>query len=327
VITLEQTAREAPKTVPVADLLAQASEQQAAAVLAIRADDKIAATNHETDALQSLRDALAKINELQDEQQQEEDQAEREKLRAEYQKLANEQRDIRKASDGLSKQGELDRRQKQDARQLGVREQALRDKAAELGGHDDIRKTMVFRHMHERIDDNAGKAADTLNQSQADGLLLRRQAAVANDLQMMADALEQMNREPDPFLGPNNEGGGGQGGGQQKPPLIPPISELRLLRNVQESIYVATRQLNDTPADALPTPQREQAAEELGAQQKELHDLGNDLLEQLQQQMGMPQQGPVPEGARPGPQPVVPEEPADERQETGELPIIIDDDD
>ncbi len=285
-MTVQETAKQSRETQPVAEFIGKAVDAQAAAVLALRANNKDDAMTGETDAVRHLQDALAKLREEQQKQQDEEDRQTRDKLRQEYEKLVAEQKAIRAESQKLAEVEKLTRRQRQELLKLSAREDALRAAAQKLGEHEEVVKTLVFRHLHGRIETEAAAAVDQLKKAQADALLLRREASVANDLQMMADALAEANRDQDEFAQRQQGGdqGGGQQGQQQRPPLIPPVAELKLLRNVQASIYKSTRSLHDIPAERMKPDTRKAEAAQLGQQQNDLAGLGTQLLEKLEQQ-------------------------------------------
>jgi len=100
----------------------------------------------------------------------------------------------------------------------------------------------------------------------------------------------------------NDDGGSGSGGGGQPPPLVPPIAQLKLLRGLQESVYRSTRLLDESGA-ALDEASRSTRLDELGAAQKELTDLGQKLIEMMQQGGGAPPNGPDIQPGEPGGQP------------------------
>ena len=87
-------------------------------------------------------------------------------------------------------------------------------------------------------------------------------------------------------------------------PLIPPVAQLKLLRGLQEQIYNQTRSMDSR--NDLDSAQRRTRLRELGQHQRELMDLGEEMLEAL---------APGGQGGQPNPDgepPAGPQEPAPE---------------
>ena len=124
----------------------------------------------------------------------------------------------------------------------------------------------------------------SLDRSRADHQVLMDQAAVSRNLRLMAGALEQAKKEQSPFdrpnAGQNGNGQGQQAGSGKKPPLVPPIAELKLLRGLQEAVYLETRSV-DEGRQELTDSQRVTVLENLATQQADLNNLGQDLIRKL----------------------------------------------
>lgn len=301
---VEAEAMQAGETAEVGKPLGEAVRDQAEAVKAIRVGDKEAALAGETAALAHLEEALALINEQQDEQQQEQQRQERLKIRQAYYDLADRQ----DALVTIVKQHERDEEySRRDWRQInGLYEEPLEDKsfdeaqqsiqdgAKEL--EEQIGEAMVYKSLHRRIDQAANRAVNRLEGRTIDGLVIEDQKAVARMLRSMGDALDDT-ADPDKFEKDRDEQqqGGGQepGGGQpgEEPPLVPDLAQIKLLREVMIVLRQQTEAV-DAAGDALTPIQREERLGDLAQQQRELKDLGQQLIQKLEQQMQPPAEEP-----------------------------------
>jgi len=282
--------------------LDRAADAQGAAVAALRAEPLAFedALDAEDRSLALLREALANAEEL--EQQVEEDivQQKRQELIAQYAELAERQAALRGETLELQALDELDRRALVDARRQGniqeeIRQalEAMRDDTAEISD------SIVFSHAHDLIDDWAQAVSNRLRDGDVGPEVTDREMAIAESLGQIVTALEEEQQRSEFEQGQGNQGAGGGGGGEgQQPPLFPPITELKLLRGLQEQIYHQTRALDEAgPADDAA---RRQRLRELGRRQQELMDLGEQMLEKLAPQQPeqpiQPDQPDVPPG-------------------------------
>jgi hypothetical protein len=94
-------------------------------------------------------------------------------------------------------------------------------------------------------------------------------------LQRMADALERR-PEDQPFDRQQAGGGGGGGGGGQQPPAVPPVAELRLLKDLSEQALQEMQRIDQAPD--LPADQRSQEVQALTNHLRAISDLGKRLL-------------------------------------------------
>jgi hypothetical protein len=119
------------------------------------------------------------------------------------------------------------------------------------------------------------------------------------------EALEELLAPPEEFAKQNEQGGQGSG---MPPDLIPSVVELKLLRGLQEDVYEETRDLDGR--QDMAEEQRHGRIEGLGARQRELLDLGREMLRRLEQRRGPPAESPDPteSPADPDPAPDVPDE-------------------
>jgi len=272
-----------PETAAAAGPLGDATEDQATAVKSLRAADRDPADAAHTAAVEDLEAALKALEQQQDQQEQDNADQEREELKKAYAELADRQDKLITQTGPFAEAAAADRLtrvQKRDLRTThGPEQEAIRRAALEL--QDKVGETLVYRKMHERLDDAAARAAEAMTGSQIDAGVALDQRTVAAMLRAMAEALEEEQQEEDGFdQPPGDGGGGGGGGGQQEQPLVPDLAELKLLKAMQEVIYEQTRATHD--ADPDPTdPAARGRIEGLGEQQRELHDLGEQMLEKL----------------------------------------------
>lgn len=272
-------------TAQVADKLNEASSHQASAVTALRAERRDAAREAEDGSLALLTDALALVKQMQEAQQREQRRKQREELLEAYEKLAEQQDELRDKTAPFAEAERITRRQRAELINLGHAEADLRVAVKEAAQPD---QPLLFEHMHGRIDTAAEDAVTTLRRGAVEGDVIDRQTSVSMMLRQLAAALERAQQEDDGFNEAGGGGGGGGGGQQQQQSLVPPEAELRLFRGLQESIYNRTRAIEDNNADDT---QRRKALQNLAVEQRELAGLGEQLIEQMQQQRsGQPQE-------------------------------------
>lgn len=308
----EQAKAEAPGA---ARQLGQASERQGEAVTALRQSQRDPALAGEKLALTSLDEALKELQKAKDKTEKKEADKNRQKLQEQYEKLAAKQDELRKKTMTFTAKPGLTRRERVDLIDLGHAEADLQVAAADLGR--EVNETLLFRHLHGRVDKLAAQAASRLRAGQADAAVPQDQGQVSALLRTMAGALAEAQGKKDDFdKGESQAGGGGGGGGGGPEPLIPPLAELRLLRGMQEEMLVRTRQLDQPVAaapapapegDAGPTPAeaREKQVIDLSAQQRELSSLGERLINLMLAKQGMMREPPkdaMPKPTAPKPQ-------------------------
>ena len=123
-------------------------------------------------------------------------------------------------------------------------------------------------------------------------------ATDANPTVAVLESLESESDGDDSPFGQNEPNGQGQAGqsqqqqDQQEPPsLFPPVSELKLLRNLQGQIYRQTRAIDEeVDASEAPIARSGSNLSELAEMQSELFDLGTRLLESMKQEDEMESQ-------------------------------------
>ena len=274
----QEQAEGAPETAEVAPSVAKAVGSQGEAIVAMRAEDKPPAAVAEDDSLEALEQALAMLEELKRQAEQDQTDQEREELREAYLALAERQEGLAGQTAEMLDAGPITRKQRAELLGLSQDQQQLGQEASDLS--EQVAQTLVFKRLHRRLDVLANRAANGLRRGVADDEVLRGQQQVALLLSTMAAALDE-DRQDSEFV-ENQSGGGGGGGGGGEPQLIPPVAELKLLRGVQETLYRATRRLETDP-EPSGSARMEQRLQELSTQQRELSDLGNQMVEQMQQ--------------------------------------------
>lgn len=255
--------------------LEAAAQGQTQAQSALTAGSAADAQAAQASALSALERALAAARAAQDDASQDAARDARAALRKAYTELAQHQDDLRTTTAAAEPApgAALPRRARAALRGLATEQTQLRTDAGVLA--QEVESTLVFKHIHVRIDTTALAAAQALRAGDP-GRAARAQNRVATLLRAMAAALEDPEKTQDFAQADAPSGGGGGGGGAgQDPPLVPPLSELLLLRSMQQAVYDETRHMHDAPAaDAGPR------AAELGAQQREIADLAHRLMQQ-----------------------------------------------
>jgi hypothetical protein len=229
-----------------------------------------------------LKEARDLAEELQQQTQEDELRRQREDLIEVYRAFAEQQMAVRESTVELAPQpGEqLGRRELVEARRLGTQQEDIRT------GLDDLRRrtselmdSPVFSHVHRRIDEWSTQVRSDLNEGRINVSVTDRQQMIIRSISRLIEALEQSIRPPDDFEGDQGDGGGGGGGDQ---PLIPPITELRRLRGIQQEVYEQTIDV-DGRRD-MDDSQRRERMRDLGREQRDLQRLGEEMLERLRQQ-------------------------------------------
>jgi hypothetical protein len=260
---------------------------QADAVVNIRTgiEAKSAAQNAETESLTELNKALELAEKLADEAEGDSNDEKRNELAKKYQGALDEQLAIIEATKTRAEAESKDRRWRQGVMQIGDRQADLRVALNDLS--EELADTIVYKSVHEQIDQWTGDASSRLRKALADNRTLYDQNMAASSIGALIEALKP-EKPPEEFAENEQEeeddGGGGGGGGPQ--PLIPPMAELKLLRSRQTQVYDMTKMLNDRP---IPAAQGgDEIVDDLSTQQSDLAETGMQLIEQLKNQ----QQGP-----------------------------------
>jgi hypothetical protein len=288
---------------PVARLVARASDAQGEAITALRArpaPDLAGALDAEQRSLVALREALDTAQRLEDQQQQIENRRMLAQLRQRYRALLEREVALRANLDQYATKDELSRRERFEVRSLGEEQVAIADELATVRTETaELAEARVFDFAQTALERDAAEAAGALRDARAADAIPPADAAIAT-LSMLVRALEDAERQNNPFDDDNAGGGGGGGGaGQGQQPAIMPIHELKLLREMQATLLQRTR--------IAETAQNAAASERIAKDQTQLHTLGAELLQRIQSQSQgpmppmRPEQAPTPEDRNPTP--------------------------
>jgi len=276
----EEVAARSQETAALTEAIGKAVNEQGRAVGALENAVKTEATDAEQTALDQLQRALAAVRERQRQQRAEQAQQDRARLRQAYERLAAQQQELNGQIAALLDSPRLDRRQQADLRGGEAAQAAIRKDADLLWS--DVGSTLIFNRLHEKIDAAAQRVERQLAAGSTDTGIRADQVEIHSALRLMAAALEQQTKS-EQFDRPAGDGQGGGGGGGDSGPssaeqAVPPLAELRLLREMQQRVYDTTRALAGEPSrDTLMR---------LADDQQELADLGARLKEMAEQQMG-----------------------------------------
>ena len=282
----------------IARTLDRASDAQGEAVIALRGQpvQDAAAETAEQHSLELLREAKAMAEELQKQVEEEQTRQQREELMEAYRQFAQQEVALREQTLELRAQDEADRRRLVESRRLGNVQDEIRRGIADLQNQsDELMKSTMFTHVHQLIDQWALSITEAMREGDNGVDVTDRQQQVADSLARLVKALEEAMRTPDEFA-QNQQQGGNQGGQQSggPQPLIPPVAELQLLREMQEQVYNQTRAMDSR--DDLTDTQRQDRLTDLGRQQRDLMELGRDIIEALQRAAeGPPTGDPTPQ--------------------------------
>ena len=269
----------------IARLLDRAADAQGAAVTALRARpaDSASVEEAENRSLELLQEAKELAEQLQEEAHEREVLRQREELIAAYRQFIERQVAVRSEALELSQHEQLDRRQLVESRRLGQAQDAIRMGLDDLTATTtELTDSRVFSHVHALIDRLSRRASEGLLAGVVNVDVTDRQQRIADSIGRLIKALEELLQPPEEFAEQSPQGGGSGGGGQQ--PLIPPVAELRLLREMQEQVYNQTRDLD--ARDDLDLARRQERLVELGSDQRELLDIGREIAESLRGPQG-----------------------------------------
>ncbi len=273
---------------------------------------------------QENQEALDRLNEARREVAQAREQAEDELAREQLAKVADEIKRVRERQEGINAQTERVVRELQQAKEkravlgrLGeiAGAQGMEGLAQETAGlaEKKLDSAPVFGKALRKISDLMDEASlkmlehrdaikDNENgDSPAGPEALSRQKEILRRLDQMLQAVkeEQGHMEPGgrPDDGGENPGGGGGGGGGAEGDGIPPLAQLKLLRQLQADINARTVEFRKAHPDADKLDDK--AKTELQGIRKEQQELA-DLLEELIQPDDPPADKP-PQGDKPAP--------------------------
>ena len=290
------------ETQRVARSIDRAADEQGLAIKSLRSEvpDLDQAEFRLDNSLTELRSALEMAQEAQAEAEEEESRRQRGELRKAYQLLAEREVGVRTNTESIEagEDGRLARRDLVKARRLAIEQESIRlDLITLREEHPELDDSILFDQMHELIDDWSREIGQSLQDGKVDWVVRDRQDLIIEGLVGLVDALEEEQPKDEETFEENQQQGGGQGGesgqqGGQQDPLVPPVAELKLLRSMQDQIYKRTRRIAmQVEQDSIPSERIEPSLRELGAMQEDLHQLGTQLLESLQENSDQPPVG------------------------------------
>ncbi|HAI12064.1 MAG TPA: hypothetical protein DCM28_10195 [Phycisphaerales bacterium] len=275
-ISVQDQAMGNPQTQQVGQTIDQAVSQQADAVGQLRQQDATNARTHEVQAIAHLKNALTAIEEAQQKAEQDQQQEDRDELQKAYEELAQQENQLAAKVKPFAELETINRRHRRDLGGLAGEQNQLRDKINAL--KEKVEQTTLFLMLHEQIDEQSQQIATDLRQGQQLKAANRNQKSIESRLRQMAKVL-QMQSEQEKFSDAqagDQSGGGGGGGQQQSAGVVPPIAELRLLREIQIDVHEQTRiaQQENAPASRIVN---------LSQMQRELADMGQKLIDKFMQ--------------------------------------------
>ncbi|MHC4832433.1 MAG: hypothetical protein ACYTFH_00800 [Planctomycetota bacterium] len=240
-----------------------------------------------------LREALELARRIGEDAERDAQREQRRELAADYRALASLQETVAEETSDLSDRldrGEISQRRRLlETRRQSNRQNEVAEAATGIAeGVEEIAETAVFAGGHEWIDRWSVEASDSLLRGEAGVEVGLRQRRIATTARAMAEAVEALAEDDERFAGGERGsaggGGSGSGAGGGDDGAIPPISELRLLRSLQEAVYLGTRALEESRGpDAPDSSVRTAELEQLAEMQRSILEFGNRLLEALEE--------------------------------------------
>jgi hypothetical protein len=258
---------------------AEAAQSQAAVRLRAAPPDLDEAERLELISLSALERALAEAKKQDDQAEQREKQRKKAELRRAYRDALQEQSALRDASAPLLGRA-LSRRERVEARALSTSQRELADTLLAVRQEtEELDDAPVFALAHEQLDLLTRAASDGLGEATPGmGVGLDQDQAVA----VLASLVDVLGDTPpaggeEQFQDGQGGEGEGQAGGSEEEDLIPPVAELRLLRDMQKAAMEMTRRVHENPT------LREDAArvQKLGDLQRALAERGVALIEKM----------------------------------------------
>ena len=269
---------------PVTKILERAGVFQDSAVQALRNTQPMIdpAKEASSRALELLKESLLKTETLKKNQDEQELEKEREELAQKYIAYATLEKSIRKEVARIlpTDQKQPDRRAAATLREMSERQETLRVKVAEvLNKTEIIKEAPVFIKTHELIDGWMTASREQMKESNPTFETVALLDFATESLEGLAAALTDPEQKDEPFSNNNAESGGsgGEGGPNQKK-KIPPIAELRLVRELQAQINRRTKLIEETN---IHSPQTTKAISDLSKLQENVRMLGEDWIERM----------------------------------------------
>ena len=266
----------------IATRLQRASKAQGEAIglLRMKPVEAQRVVSKEKTSLEQLQEALKDLTSLQSEGEQEMVEAERVQLAAIYRQLSDSQVDIRTRTGELLDLDEGSRRIRHESRRLGIEQKDLANEARKVRSENiEIEERPIFVLMHDRVEDLSQMVTDDLSNSNADKKTVIDQGRLARFYLSMAESIENNNSEEEEFERRSDVGQQGDQGGSSSSSedgLLPPISELRLLRSLQFELMESTRLMDQINTE---TDERSAEVKRLSELQSNLAELGQEMFD------------------------------------------------
>ena len=233
-----------------------------------------------------LREALQAVKQAQREQQARQKQQERAQLAAQYRRLATDVRTVREATAATipADGARIDRRgaaiQREQASRVAVIEKAFADGPLK---DESLRGAATFQSLHERLTRDLAATRTTLESSNGDAATVRRLDIVAEGFEALAVALSDAEAQEDPFADGKQQDEGQAGTGEMGgdgAQALPPIAELKLVRQMQQQVNRLTVALD---AARVAGQKVDREMQDLGQMQEEVRRLGDDWIQRMQE--------------------------------------------
>lgn len=291
-ISVQDQAMGNPQTQQVGQTIEQAVTEQGDAVGQLRQQNATNARTHEVQAIAHLKNALSAVEEAQKKIEKEQDQQQRDELQQAYEKLADIEKQLAAKVKPFAELDAINRRHRRDLGELATEQNNLREQISQL--KEKVEQTTLFLMLHEQIDQQSEQISTDLRAGEQLKLANSNQLSIESRLRQMAKVL-QMQSEQEKFSdasdGDQSGSSGGGGSQQQSAGVVPPIAELRLLREIQIDVHDQTRiaQQNNAPESQIVN---------LSLMQRQLADMGQKLIDKfMQNQQAQPVvEQPKPEG-------------------------------
>ena len=301
-VAAEEAADEGTTLRKAAGLILRSLERQQAALQAIRQSPIAAETSRDAmhRSTELLRQAIAEVQQNQKREAERQAERERRELGRAYQAIAEAVVRIREAvASTLPPQGaRIDRRGAATQREQGslLQDQRQRFEQGPMASSL-VAEAEVFKAIHTRVHQGMVEAGTALQDASAQGMTIRTLDGVIAGLQALAQAMQDPEPGEDPFADAKTGGSASMGGGPQAPSdSLPPIAELRLVREMQAHVNRLTRDLGQARESGQSV---NDAMREAGRLQDEVRRLGEDWIDRMKRSESMQRRAPADSPADP----------------------------
>ena len=265
----------------VASAIQEVTQEQGKAILAIRDIYIDNARSAEQNAILHIQNALKILDIISKQQELEKTIEKREELIKKYREAAQRENELMIETNHL--------RDKQSSNQRQTRIQLLNiyKKQERIGKQiedieAEINEFPVFKYEHKKIDHYIRSIQEKLHAYDNIDTIEYWQQSIVTRLEMLADVLEKQNEESKFAISQSNSNGGDGDGNSnnEQTKMIPPIAQLRLLRQIQLRVNSETRQADNIED----THEKHRIAEELSETQNELAMLAGNMLDEMKAQ-------------------------------------------